>query len=104
MIKHVVCFKLKDNSFSIRADDKEFAVIELEESESPLSSNNIKDDITEDFANEITDNVVFVEDRKGHDKKYSLDCSKIKNELSWMPTVNFDAGLFNTVKWIKDNF
>ena len=78
--------------------------IELEESESPLSSNNIKDDITEDFANEITDNVVFVEDRKGHDKKYSLDCSKIKNELSWMPTVNFDAGLFNTVKWIKDNF
>lgn len=65
---------------------------------------NIKSDISEAFANEITDNVNFVPDRKGHDRKYSLCCDKIKNELLWKPEVSFDSGLVDTVKWIKDIF
>ena len=61
-------------------------------------------DITESFANEITDNVIFVPDRKGHDRKYSLDTSKIKSELSWKPEIRFNDGLLDTVNWIKENF
>ena len=78
--------------------------IDSESDNNAISGANIKVDITEDFANEITDNVEFVPDRKGHDRKYSLDCSKIERELSWNPAVPFDIGLFDTVKWIKDNF
>jgi len=65
---------------------------------------NLKCDITEDFANKITDNVEFVPDRPGHDRKYSLDCSKIEKELSWKPEAEFETALLDTVKWIKENF
>ncbi len=44
-----------------------------------------------------------VEDRLGHDLRYSLDCSKIKNELGWEPKTKFDEGLHETVQWYKEN-
>ena len=44
----------------------------------------------------------YVEDRKGHDRRYSLDCTKIK-KLGWMPEEDFDEGLKATVEWYKDN-
>jgi dTDP-glucose 4,6-dehydratase len=44
-----------------------------------------------------------VEDRKGHDRRYAVDYSKIKRELGWEPTVRFDQGLIDTVKWYRDN-
>ena len=44
-----------------------------------------------------------VKDRLGHDLRYSLDCSKIKNELGWEPKVKFDEGLRETVQWYKEN-
>lgn len=78
--------------------------IELEDTDGEYSGSSVKSDITEDFANEITDNVEFVPDRKGHDRKYSLDSGKMKSELSFVPTVSFDEGLYDTVKFIKDNF
>ena len=78
--------------------------IELEDADGEYAANSVKSDITEDFANEITDNVEFVADRKGHDRKYSLSSDKIKSELSWEPAVTFDYGIYDTVKWIKDNF
>lgn len=77
--------------------------IEDESAENLELGDNLKSDITEDFANEITDNIEFVSDRPGHDRKYSLDSSKIKNELFWIPEISFDEGLLDTVKWIKDN-
>ena len=74
--------------------------IELEDEESSLAC-SIKNDVTEDFVSEITESVEFVADRKGHDRKYSLDSEKIKRELFWTPAVSFDVGIYDTVKWIK---
>jgi dTDP-glucose 4,6-dehydratase len=44
-----------------------------------------------------------VEDRKGHDLRYSVDITKISNELGYQPQVNFDEGLKATAQWYKDN-
>ncbi len=46
--------------------------------------------------------IEFVEDRKGHDMRYSLDCNKLKN-LGWKPKCNFDESLEYTVEWYKEN-
>jgi dTDP-glucose 4,6-dehydratase len=48
-------------------------------------------------------NIEFVKDRPGHDRRYALDWSKIKNELSWEPLHNFDEWLSKTVEWYKNN-
>lgn len=42
--------------------------------------------------------ITFVPDRLGHDKRYTIDCSKILNDLGWSPKENFDTGLRNTVQ------
>jgi dTDP-glucose 4,6-dehydratase len=44
-----------------------------------------------------------VEDRKGHDRRYSLDDSKLRAELGYAPAVSFEDGLAETVKWYRDN-
>jgi dTDP-glucose 4,6-dehydratase len=44
-----------------------------------------------------------VEDRKGHDLRYSVDISKIQNELGYEPQVAFDQGLADVVQWYRDN-
>jgi len=44
-----------------------------------------------------------VEDRPGHDLRYSLDTSKIEKELGWKPIMDFKKGLRTTVQWYKDN-
>jgi dTDP-glucose 4,6-dehydratase len=44
-----------------------------------------------------------VKDRPGHDRRYSLDCSKIGRELGWTPGFNFERALEETVKWYVDN-
>ena len=49
------------------------------------------------------DRVVQVEDRKGHDRRYSLDITKIQNELGYAPAVDFDTGLAETVEWYRAN-
>lgn len=45
----------------------------------------------------------FTADRKGHDRRYCIDSSKIRNELGWKPTVAFDDGIRQTVDWYKEN-
>jgi len=47
--------------------------------------------------------VEMVPDRKGHDRRYSLDWSKIATELGYAPQVRFDDGLATTVQWYRDN-
>ena len=47
--------------------------------------------------------IEFIKDRPGHDKRYAIDFSKIKNELGWKPKVNFEEGLKKTVEWYKNN-
>ena len=45
----------------------------------------------------------IVPDRPGHDRRYLLDASKIERELGWRPSVDFDRGLEETVRWYADN-
>jgi dTDP-glucose 4,6-dehydratase len=47
--------------------------------------------------------IEFVEDRKGHDRRYAVDWTKIHNELGWSPSVTFEEGLERTIQWYKDN-
>jgi dTDP-glucose 4,6-dehydratase len=47
--------------------------------------------------------ITFVEDRPGHDTRYSLDSSKTRNELGWKPKFSFEKSLESTVKWYLDN-
>lgn len=47
--------------------------------------------------------IQFVTDRLGHDFRYAIDCSKIRNELGWKPKHNFKEGLAGTVKWYLEN-
>jgi dTDP-glucose 4,6-dehydratase len=52
---------------------------------------------------EWDDYVDHVEDRKGHDRRYSLSDDKIRAELGYAPQVSFDGGLAETVQWYRDN-
>jgi len=47
--------------------------------------------------------ITFISDRPGHDRRYSLDCTKIKKELNWRPIYSFEKALKDTVKWYKTN-
>lgn len=47
--------------------------------------------------------IKFVADRPGHDRRYAIDCSKIKSELGWKQQENFESGIKKTVKWFLDN-
>ena len=63
---------------------------------------------------EITDSILksigadessieYVEDRKGHDLRYSVDWTKINRELGYEPEVKFEDGLRETIQWYRDN-
>ena len=46
--------------------------------------------------------IQYVEDRVGHDHRYAIDSSKIKNELGWIPRISFEDGLENTIRWYNE--
>jgi dTDP-glucose 4,6-dehydratase len=54
-------------------------------------------------AGKIRSAITYVKDRPGHDRRYAIDCSKIKKELGWKQTVNFEEGLSRTVGWYLSN-
>jgi dTDP-glucose 4,6-dehydratase len=45
----------------------------------------------------------FVTDRPAHDRRYALDCAKLKNELGWQPRWEFDRSLEETIRWYQEN-
>lgn len=47
--------------------------------------------------------ITFVKDRPGHDLRYAIDCSKIKRELEWKPTLAFSERLKQTIVWYMEN-
>ncbi len=53
--------------------------------------------------NKSEDLIEFVEDRPGHDFRYSMDSQKIKNEMNWNTKVNFEEGIKKTVEWYLSN-
>jgi len=58
--------------------------------------NNIDSTIDENL-------ITYVEDRKGHDRRYGIDPTKIKEELGWYPETKFEDGIKMTIKWYLDN-
>ena len=73
-----------------------------------ISANNEIDNLT--IVNKIlsimdksTDLLEFVEDRPGHDFRYSMDSSLIRNEIDWSPKVDFEKGLEKTIQWYLNN-
>jgi dTDP-glucose 4,6-dehydratase len=47
--------------------------------------------------------ITFVKDRPGHDRRYAIDATKIKNELGWEPSVQFEEGIAKTIDWYMSN-
>jgi len=47
--------------------------------------------------------ITYVTDRAGHDLRYAIDSSKLKNELGWEPSLQFEEGIAKTVKWYLEN-
>jgi len=47
--------------------------------------------------------VTFVKDRQGHDLRYAIDATKLKNELGWQPSLQFEEGLSKTINWYLNN-
>ncbi len=47
--------------------------------------------------------ITFVKDRPGHDRRYAIDASKLKNELGWEPTISPEIGLKKTAEWYLEN-
>lgn len=47
--------------------------------------------------------IKFIEDRKGHDRRYSMDSEKLQRELGWKQEVSFEKGIQNTVRWYMEN-
>jgi len=73
-----------------------------------ISANNEIDNITVvrkilEIMNKPDDLIEFVEDRPGHDLRYSLDSTKISDQLEWKVKSSFEEGLEKTVQWYLDN-
>ena len=73
-----------------------------------ISANNEIDNLTVvrkilEIMNKSEDLIDFVEDRPGHDFRYSMDSKKISDELGWKVKSNFDDGLRKTIQWYLDH-
>ncbi|MBQ9255489.1 MAG: GDP-mannose 4,6-dehydratase, partial [Bacteroidales bacterium] len=53
--------------------------------------------------NEDIDLITYVTDRAGHDLRYAIDSTKLKTELGWQPSLQFEEGIEKTVRWYLDN-
>jgi dTDP-glucose 4,6-dehydratase len=61
------------------------------------------DELKPKAAGSYRDQITFVADRPGHDRRYAIDARKIERELGWKPAQTFETGLRETVRWYLDN-
>ncbi len=47
--------------------------------------------------------ITYVKDRPGHDRRYAINASKLQHELGWKPAETFESGIRKTVQWYLDN-
>ena len=55
------------------------------------------------FLGKDESHIEYVKDRPGHDRRYSLNCDKIKKEFNWEPKFHFDYGIYLTADWYREN-
>lgn len=67
-------------------------------------ANKVISYLNKNFNSNIDCNLIrYVKDRKGHDKRYAIDATKIEKDLGWKPKVKFEEGLKHTVDWYLNN-
>ena len=49
------------------------------------------------------DQITYVTDRPGHDRRYAIDATKIQRELGWTPAETFETGIRKTIRWYLDH-
>ncbi|WP_313083590.1 GDP-mannose 4,6-dehydratase, partial [Atlantibacter sp.] len=54
-------------------------------------------------ATSYREQITYVTDRPGHDRRYAIDASKMSRELNWKPQETFESGIHKTVQWYLDN-
>ncbi|MEM9301569.1 MAG: dTDP-glucose 4,6-dehydratase [Pseudomonadota bacterium] len=64
---------------------------------------DILDELRPGGAAPRTDQITYVTDRPGHDRRYAIDASKLKSELGWRPQESFETGIRRTIQWYLDN-
>lgn len=69
---------------------------------SPVSDNTVLKNTYPEMKSYI-ELITFVKDRPGHDRRYAVNCDKIKKELNWTPSLTFEEGLKKTLQWYLDN-
>lgn len=62
----------------------------------------MNNEIAEIIADRFSVWIKHIEDRKGHDFRYSINCNKIMNELGWEPKIEFEEGLKRTIDWYEN--
>ena len=55
------------------------------------------------LAAHVAAQITFVRDRPGHDRRYAIDASKLRDEIGWTPAETFESGLARTVRWYLDH-
>jgi dTDP-glucose 4,6-dehydratase len=68
-----------------------------------LSNIELSEYIANHFGRSASEMIDFVEDRKGHDFRYSVDHSKARRELGYIPLINFEEGIADTLRWYEEN-
>jgi len=68
-----------------------------------IKNKTIVENILE-LLNKSNDLIEYVDDRPGHDKRYSIDASKIQKEINWKPKYDFKESLKDTVEWYNENY
>lgn len=82
------------NSYNIGGDNEKTNIEVVDTLCSILDRENPRSDM-KGYSNQIT----FVQDRQGHDFRYAVDATKIRNQLGWEPKVKFEDGIKETVNW-----
>ncbi|AQV95297.1 dTDP-glucose 4,6-dehydratase [Cupriavidus necator] len=64
---------------------------------------DLLDELSPKAAGSYRNQITFVKDRPGHDRRYAIDARKLERELGWKPAETFESGLRKTVQWYLDN-
>jgi dTDP-glucose 4,6-dehydratase len=68
-----------------------------------LTNRSVTEIILREMGAKWEDSVQYVKDRPGHDRRYAIDASKMKNELGWAPRHRFDEAIRRTIAWYREN-